>query len=163
MASRKENMMESLVLRRLDRVYCKLAPSPLHGIGVFAIKPIPKGTNPFKDSYMAQEAIILPKSKIPVCYKDILNDYHPGPKYPATSSSQTPIQVVSNYPNQPIWTNYINYSTDPNIELMQNGEWETLRDISIGEEVVEDPSRLFNLDGTHKKFTIHQNQYPTLR
>lgn len=27
-----------------DVVWCKLAPSPIHGVGVFAIRDIPKGT-----------------------------------------------------------------------------------------------------------------------
>ncbi len=30
-----------------DSVYVRLAPSAIHGIGVFAIKPIPRGTNIF--------------------------------------------------------------------------------------------------------------------
>lgn len=29
-------------------IYVRLAPSKLHGVGVVAIKDIPKGTNPFK-------------------------------------------------------------------------------------------------------------------
>ena len=58
------NLKEKLILKRLEKVYCRLAPSPIHGIGVFAIKDIPKGTNPFGGSFMAQEAIIVNKSKI---------------------------------------------------------------------------------------------------
>jgi hypothetical protein len=35
-------------LRRvLANCYCRLAPSPIHGIGVFAIRNIPRGRNPF--------------------------------------------------------------------------------------------------------------------
>ena len=56
-----KDLKETLILRRLERVYCKLAPSPIHGVGIFAIKDIPKGTNPFVDSYMAQEAIVVNK------------------------------------------------------------------------------------------------------
>ena len=32
-----------------DKVYSRIKPSPLHGIGVFAIKGIPKGTYVFQD------------------------------------------------------------------------------------------------------------------
>jgi len=31
----------------LANCYCRLAPSPIHGIGVFAIRDIPRGRNPF--------------------------------------------------------------------------------------------------------------------
>ena len=35
-------------LRRvLANCYCRLAPSAIHGIGVFAIRNIPRGRNPF--------------------------------------------------------------------------------------------------------------------
>ena len=35
--------MELEVLQLIDETYCKLAPSTIHGIGVFAIRDIPKG------------------------------------------------------------------------------------------------------------------------
>ena len=149
----KEKMKEKMILKRLDRVYCKLKPSPVHGIGIFSIKTIPSGINPFKDSYMAQEAIVLPKKKIKEEYKTLLNDYHP---------SRDNNQVVSNWPNQIIWTNYLNYSEEPNIELMTNGEWLTLRIIEKGEELLEDPSRLFDSENNHKTFSVTPGQYPKI-
>jgi hypothetical protein len=36
-----------------EGVYVRLAPSPIHGIGVFAIRPIPKGTNVFANDKVA--------------------------------------------------------------------------------------------------------------
>lgn len=144
----KNNLRTKLILGRLNRVYCRLKPSPIHGVGIFAIKPIPKGTNPFKDSYQAQNAILINKRKIPEQYTDLLQDYHP------TDDNN---QVLSDYPNQIIWTNYLNYvneGMEPNIQLMENGEWLTLRDISEGEELLEDPKRLFNEDGSHKVFIV---------
>jgi hypothetical protein len=42
-------MKRAEFLRRvLANCYCRLAPSPIHGIGVFAIRNIPRGGNPFK-------------------------------------------------------------------------------------------------------------------
>jgi SET domain-containing protein len=35
------------ILGLLGNTYCRLRPSPIEGIGVFAIKDIPKNTNPF--------------------------------------------------------------------------------------------------------------------
>lgn len=153
----KNNLKTKLILGRLNRVYCRLKPSPIHGVGIFAIKPIPKGTNPFKDSYQAQNAILINKRKIPEQYTDLLQDYHP------TDDNN---QVLSDYPNQIIWTNYLNYvneGMEPNIQLMENGEWLTLRDISEGEELLEDPKRLFNEDGSHKVFIVKPGQYPSMK
>lgn len=36
-----------------DGVYVRLGPSPIHGIGVFAIRPIPAGTNIFANDKVA--------------------------------------------------------------------------------------------------------------
>jgi hypothetical protein len=35
------------VKRILRESYCRLAPSPIHGLGVFAVRYIPKGIDPF--------------------------------------------------------------------------------------------------------------------
>jgi SET domain-containing protein len=155
------DLKEKLIIKRLEKVYCKLAPSQIHGIGVFAIKDIPKGTNPFNNSFMAQEAIIVNKNKLGNLGSEILSllhDYHP--------TSDPDKQIVSNFPNQPIWSNYINYTDEkhpePNIELLTNGEWCTLCDIRKGEELIEDPKRLLNLDGSQKIFKIGPKQYPLL-
>ncbi len=36
------------ILKYLKNTYCRLQPSKIQGVGVFAIKDIPKNTNPFK-------------------------------------------------------------------------------------------------------------------
>src|SRR6476620_7568161 len=41
-------MRRSELLRKvLANCYCRLETSPIHGIGVFAVRNIPRGTNPF--------------------------------------------------------------------------------------------------------------------
>jgi uncharacterized protein len=35
------------IRRILRESYCRLAPSPIHGVGVFAVRDIPKGVDPF--------------------------------------------------------------------------------------------------------------------
>jgi hypothetical protein len=154
-----ERLKEKLILRRLDKVYCRLGPSSVHGVGIFAIKDIPLGTNPFNNSYMAQESILVNAKKIPEVYKGLLNDYHPNLEQPDS-------QIVSLWPNQPIWTNYLNYSGPTaggsNIELAADGEWKTLRNIRTGEELLENPNNLFNENGTRKTYLIIPGQYPNL-
>ncbi len=154
----RERLREKLILKRLDKVYCRLKPSPVHGVGIFSIRRIPKGVNPFKDSYQAQGAILVYKNKVPDFTSKMLEDYHPSDK----DSNK---RIVSDYPNQLIWTNYLNYvneNQEPNIQLMENGEWETLREIQTNEELLEDPKRLFNDDGSHKTFIVKHGQYPSL-
>ena len=41
-------MKKTQVLRALYNTYCRIAPSPIDGVGVFAFRDIPKGTNPFQ-------------------------------------------------------------------------------------------------------------------
>ena len=154
MLKKKQELQNKPILKRLEQVYCRIQPSEISGVGIFAIRTIPLGTNPFSGSFQAQEAIIVKKDKIPDELLRLLHDQHPT----ANESEQ----IVSNWPNQPIWTNYLNYSDIPNIELKINGEWETLRQIEIGEELVEDPKRLYNSDGTQKIFHVHAKQYPNL-
>src|SRR5437870_10035362 len=41
---RKASLLEHLRMR----TFVRLQPSAIHGVGVFAIRPIPKGTDPFQ-------------------------------------------------------------------------------------------------------------------
>ena len=41
--------MKKALLKNLNEdIYCRIKPSKKHGVGVFAIRDIPKGINPFK-------------------------------------------------------------------------------------------------------------------
>src|SRR5687768_1841886 len=43
------------LLRNLfDETYCRLKPSPIHGVGVFAVRDIPCGVDPFEGCYRGQ-------------------------------------------------------------------------------------------------------------
>ena len=45
-------MSKKILLKNLQNdIYCRIKPSKKHGVGVFAIKDIPKNTNPFKTTY----------------------------------------------------------------------------------------------------------------
>ena len=41
-------MKKDLIKNLKDDVYCRIKPSKKHGVGVFAIKDIPKNVNPFQ-------------------------------------------------------------------------------------------------------------------
>lgn len=165
-------LKEKLCLRRLDKVYCRLAPSTVDGVGIFAIRDIPKGTNPFKGSYMCTDAILCDPEKIgPDSIKKMLHNRYPRSKDPlsnevashAKGAATKNKQIVPMYPNQLSWIDFLNYSKNPNIELLESGEWVTTRDILTGEEVLEDPSKLFKDDGTYKTINVSPNQYLNLK
>jgi len=42
--------LEELLLAIKENTYCRLQVSPIHGVGVFAIKKINMGADPFKDA-----------------------------------------------------------------------------------------------------------------
>ena len=49
-----------------NNVYCRISRSKIHGVGVIAIKDIPKGINPFKKCNKTKETntyVIVKKKK----------------------------------------------------------------------------------------------------
>ena len=42
------NKTKQRILNELKNTYCRLKPSKIEGVGVFAVRSIPKKTNPFK-------------------------------------------------------------------------------------------------------------------
>lgn len=156
-------LKEKLCLRRLDKVYCRLAPSKIDGVGVFAIRDIPKGTNPFKGSYVCTDAITYDSDKLkqPDSIKKMLNDRYPRNKDPSNPGKNK--QIIPMFPNQLSWIDFLNYSKNPNIELLDSGEWLTTKDIKEGEELLEDPSKLFKDNGDYKVVNVRPEQYLQLK
>ncbi len=108
-----------------DIVWCKLAPSPIHGVGVFAIRDIPKGTvlgtgenQQGLDTYSREhEDVILPEILA------IIQDHHCFVEF---------WDVLPN-PNRDVWLQcFMNHSADAN----SDGKI-ALRDIAKGEEITE--------------------------
>jgi hypothetical protein len=153
--------MEKLAIKRLENtVYCRLGVSTVHGVGIFAIKEIPKGVNPFADSYIGQDAVLIHKNKIKnENISKLLEDYFP------TNGNEN--CIIPLFPNQPIWTNYLNYTSDPekvNIFLDSTGVWKTTKTIPLGEELLEDPQDHF-INGDFKVRYVDRlkNDYLNLR
>ena len=47
MKNKEIQTKKAKILKNLKKTYCKIMPSRRHGIGVFAIRDIPKDTDPF--------------------------------------------------------------------------------------------------------------------
>lgn len=151
----KDLLIKKLAIKRLDHIYCRIQPSKINGVGLFAIKDIPKGTDPFNNSYMAHDALLINKNELKDCndeIKKMLEDY-----WPTNNNNKI---ILPLYPNQIILTNYLNYSEDNyNIIFNDSGKWETLKIIKNGEELLENPKLLFNEDGTYKVRNVTKTNY----
>jgi SET domain-containing protein len=115
-----------------QNVYTRLKPSKIHGVGVFAIRPIPKGTHLFDSGeeicWIEEEKITkLPKA-VRRMYEDfciIKNGKYGCPR---------------NFNNLTMgW--YLNDSPNPNVMVDHGYNLWAIRDIAEGEELTLDSSR----------------------
>lgn len=120
----------------INRVFCRIQPSPIHGVGVFAIRPIPAGINPL------QECRKFEFEQIDV--RDILKD-------PAICESLRKLVIDmcpennAQYDIPPFSLNeiglsyYLNHSATPNMRCdEESGDFFSLREIAEGEELTTD-------------------------
>jgi len=132
----KEDIIKDLE----NNVYCRIQRSDIHGVGVFAIKEIPRGTNPFV-TYTNVEIIPVPEKEImgnrniPDTVKDMIKAFYvvqDGMVY-CDARSLNEINV----------TYFLNHSKTPNLdveEIDEESRFTTNRNISIGEELTSNYS-----------------------
>ena len=127
------NKKEILLQQLRAHTYVMIKPSPLHGIGVFAIRTIPKGTKNIFSEGMG-EWIQVSKQEVdtlPASSKDLIEnhclfdeDHYFIPEYGFKL-----VDLVI----------YLNHSEIPNVRSLNEGEqFEALRDIQEGEELLVD-------------------------
>jgi len=108
-----------------------LAPSEIEGVGLFAIRDIPKGQKLYAD--MAPRLYNLPFSEFRNLFPDVKKEILY--RFP---------QVVNGsafgYPSTRLQA-YINHSDDPNYDAVNDV---VLRDIAKGEEITEDYRKIEN-------------------
>jgi SET domain-containing protein len=129
-------MTKTTLLAELSNsTYVMLKPSPVEGIGVFAICDIPKGCkNMFGPPDKAEEWITISKKEIEIlpphaqflvgnyCLYDDENYFVPAQGFKKMDVSL-----------------FLNHSDVPNIISVNDGDYfETLRDIKAGEELLVD-------------------------
>ncbi len=119
-------------LESLHDVWCRLAATR-HGVGVVAIRDIPKGIDPFKNCDPFGDVMKLPAkeldaSKAPREAKQMVRDF---------CALQDGVYFVPTYGIDAIDKSYfLNHSTSPNMETLDNGEtFVAARDIKKGEEL----------------------------
>ena len=122
---------EELLQELSQEIYVALKPSPLHGIGVFAIRDIPQGCRTIFSKH-AGEWIKLPirdVENLPEHSRNLVethclyDDHH----YYVPEYGFKIMDMV----------NYLNHSSSPNVQSINDGEYfEAIRDIKTGEELL---------------------------
>ena len=113
--------------------YVMIRPSPVEGIGVFAIRHIPKGCRTiFSSNNIYQEAYIKISHRevaaLPAHSKTLIETYclYDEENYYVPENGFKKMDLV----------NFLNHSEEPNIISINEGEFfETIRDINEGEEL----------------------------
>ncbi len=115
-----------------ENVWARLGRSPIHGIGVFAIRPIPRGTNVFESDSIEivwVKKSALDEAKVGAAQRAFYEDFaiDGGDRYgcPADFNHLTP----GWYLNQPSPGECANVASDPMLNFI------ALRDIAEGEEL----------------------------
>jgi SET domain-containing protein len=124
---------ESLLKQLQQSTYVMIQPSPLHGIGVFAIRDIPKGTSDLFSQGVGEwikltmaEVEALPKHSRDLVENHCLfdEDFYYVPDYGFKL-----VDLVI----------YLNHSDTPNVISVNDGEFfEAICDIKAGEELLVD-------------------------
>jgi SET domain-containing protein len=114
-----------------NHIYCRIMPSPIHGVGVFAIRKIPKGINPF---------VGAPKEEyIPLTVKEVAS---------LDPAVQRMVKDFCFFRDEVYWSSphglyhldmvyFLNHSDNPNLET-RGEEFYTMREIDVDEELTDD-------------------------
>ena len=122
-------------LQSLSEVWCRLAVTK-HGVGVVAIRDIPKGVNPFKNCDPHGDVLEITEGELdassaPTEAKQLVRDF---------CALQDGVYFVPDYGIDAIDKSYfLNHSDKPNMVARDRGEvFVTARKIKKGEELVAD-------------------------
>lgn len=120
-----------------QEVYCRLGVSPLHGIGVFALRAIPKGINPLK-SWLNNKEIKFTHDEIKTLPKSVQKQIKLFCYYDK-KAFEIPVMGM----NTMDMAIFLNHSKKPNLKMKKDGTFITLRSIKMGEEVTMDYDHSF--------------------
>lgn len=122
-------------LNNLKNTYCRLKPSKIEGVGVFAIRDIPKGKNPFSDiknsryqKFNMQELKKLDKEIL-----KMIDDFF-------VIEDDNTVNITENALNGMNISFFLNHSSAPNLKIYDDGKndsycFKTIHKIKKGEEL----------------------------
>jgi len=128
MHSKKKKLLQHL----RTEVFCRLGVSPVHGIGVFAIRDILKGAKPLKSRLKLHE-IKLNYSEISSLPQQVRKELDMFCYYDKQHMLIPAIGM--NAMNMSV---YLNHSKTPNLKMRKDGVLIALRNIKQDEELVMD-------------------------
>lgn len=130
-------MTKKSIIKDLEQnIFCRIQPSPLEGVGVFAIRDIPKGKNPFvgagKPRFIRVPLRdIMKNKKIPAAVKKLPQSFF--------AVHNDTVWFPDHGLNRIDISYFMNHSKRPNIECLENGErFRANRHIKTGEELTID-------------------------
>ena len=124
---------KQLLHNLFDETYCRLRPSPIHGVVVFAVRDIPAGTDPFNGCYRGQSTRLSPADLegLDPAARRMVDDYCVVRWGSIWACSRGLNAVDVQY--------YLNHSDAPNVVARDDGSWfVTGRAIAAGEELTVD-------------------------
>lgn len=121
------------LLANLEKVYCRIQPSELHGVGVFAIRRIPRGINPFEVPVPVELTKLSARDvrALPSGIGRMIRQY---------AVKQNGSYVISTLGFNLVELEYfVNHSSTPNLVFDEDeGCYRTARVIASGEELTGD-------------------------
>ena len=128
---------EELLKELSQETYVALKPSALHGIGVFAIRDIPKGCRTIFSKGVGEwiKVPIADVEKLPEHSRSLIETYclYDDDHYYVPDYGFKVMDIV----------NYLNHSSTPNIISVNDGEeFEALTDIKAGAELLVNYKKL---------------------
>jgi SET domain-containing protein len=122
---------EELLKELSTETFITLKPSPVHGIGVFALRDIPRGCKTLFSKNVGEwiKVPITDIDKLPEQSRNLVETYclYDETHYYLPDYGFKVMDLV----------NYLNHSSTPNVISVNDGEYfESLRDIREGEELL---------------------------
>jgi len=119
------------ILINLKNTYCRLKPSKIEGVGVFAVRNIPKGANPFYGAPAKKWRGIKPKDykNLDKEIKKMIGDFFAMDKNGEFSIPECGLNGID-------ISFFLNMSDKPNVKTIDDGtNFVTLKKIKKGEEL----------------------------
>ena len=123
---------QKLLKHLSQEVYCHLAASSVNGVGVFALRAIPKGVEPLR-SLVQEDEIRFTREEIKSLPKAVRDEIS---KFCLIEDQE--VHISSLGMNTARMAIYLNHSKTPNVKYQKNGQLITLRAIKKGEELLMD-------------------------
>ncbi len=133
------------ILRHLrSDIFCKIGVSKTHGVGVFAIREIPKGATPLRSLRRHKEVAISMKElkRLPKEVKKQIEIFC----FIEDEVALVPSIGINSFD----MAVYLNHSKQPNLKFKRNGSLEALKKIRKGEELFIDYDISFGAIHTFK-------------